>query len=133
MFKKLLCKHSYNFYNTRIDYDFFGYGYYSFEFICPKCKKEIAISQREIDYLWKKFKSEYKKSVALGGEQIDSSKFSIPHYQDCDHLYISPVATLILRKYLECGIDLRQISNNDTQMAHNLSLIIKTDDNLSLK
>lgn len=39
MFKWLSCEHSYQFYNTKIDYDCMGYGYYSFEFVCPKCKK----------------------------------------------------------------------------------------------
>ena len=118
VFKKLLCQHSYQFYNTKIDYDFMGYGYYSFEFICPKCKKEISISQREIDDLWEKLKSEYKKSIVLGEEQVEGSKFTIPHYQDCDHLYHSSVATLMLREYLKYGIDLRQISNKRRNYSH---------------
>lgn len=118
MFKKLLCKHSYIFYNARIKYDFFGYGYYSFEFICPKCKKEITINQREIDYSWEKSKSKYKKSVALGGEQIEDTYFTIPHYHDCDHRYHSPIATLMLREYLKHGVDLKQISKNQSKYSH---------------
>lgn len=118
MFKKLSCEHSYQFYNTRIDYDCMGHGYYNFEFVCPKCKKEISVSQREIDDLWEKLKSEYKKSVALGGEQIESNELSIPHYRDCDHGYYSPVTTLMLRKYLKDGIDLTQISKKQRKCSY---------------
>lgn len=118
MFKKLSCEHSYQFYNTKIDYDFMGYGYYSFEFVCPKCKKETSVSQREINDLWEKLKSEYKKSIILGGEQIEGTHFTIPHYQDCDHRYHSPVATLMLREYLKYGIDLRQISKNQSKYSY---------------
>ena len=118
MFKWLSCEHSYQFYNTRIDYDCMGYGYYSFEFVCPKCKKEISVSQREIDDLWKQLKSDYNKNIVLGGKEIKSSELTIPHYRDCDHSYCSPVATLMLRRYLIKGIDLTQISKKQRKCSY---------------
>ena len=110
MFKKLLCKHTYKFYNKRVEYSTFGYcGYNVFQFICPNCGKEIEISEFDIEREYAALKSDYNKKLALGGTPIKVSSFSYDRHGRCRITHESPVATLMIEKYLKQGIDLRQL------------------------
>lgn len=109
LFKQTFCEHSYKFYNTKIKYDSMGYGYNSFEFVCTKCGQEMCISEREIHNKYSEHKSNYNKKIVLGENHIEGSELIIPRYEDCDICYNSPAITLMLREYLEQGIDLKQI------------------------
>ena len=112
MFKKLLCNHTYKYYNTRVEYaTFSSYGYYVSQFICPNCQKEIEISEFDIKDEYSKLKSKYNKDLVLGGDSIKISSFSHPRHMSCGIRYESPVATLMIEKYLKQGIDLRQLNN----------------------
>lgn len=109
--KKLFCKHNYKFYNT--DKKYVSYTPYNvFEFVCDKCGKEKRISDIEIMDVWSTLKSQYKKSLILGGEPIEESKCVIPSYP-MDKYYCGSVATLMIDEYLSRGIDLREIKPND--------------------
>lgn len=110
MFNKLFCKHMYKYYNLKLDYSFFYNGYYNvFQFICPKCGKKFEISEYDIEQEYYKLASDYNEKIALGGEPVEISSFSYPRHNNCGVLCESPVATLMIEKYLKHGIDLRQI------------------------
>lgn len=110
MFKRLFCKHTYKYYNTRVEYPIFGtYGYNVFQFVCPKCGKETEVSELDIDNAYSKFKSAYNKSRVLEESTINSSRLSIPRHMNIGICYCSPAATLLLNEYAERGIDLKEI------------------------
>lgn len=111
MFKRLFCKHKYKYYNTRVEYPAFGvYGYNVFQFVCTDCGKITEVNQLEIDDSINKAKEFYNRSIALGGERIKSSKFSIRRHNNIGVCYDSPAATLVIESYLNNrGIDLMQL------------------------
>lgn len=112
MFKKLFCRHTYKYYNTRIVYpSFSSYGYNSFQFVCTKCGKEVEINELDIDNDYSKYKSFYKKGIILGKEPIKSSTLSISRHNNIGICYHSPAVTLLLEDYAKLGIDLTELNN----------------------
>ena len=112
MLKRLFCKHKYKYYNTKTSYAPFSfYGYNVFQFICPDCGKKAEIDEYEIKHEYSKLKSKYNKNIALGGSPVESSSFSHSRCGNCGICYESPVATLMIEKYLKKGIDLRELNN----------------------
>lgn len=88
-----------------------SYGYYVFQFVCPNCKKEIEISEYDIRNEYDRLKEEYNRNLILGGNNVETSSFSHPRYLLCNIHYESPVATIMINKYLKKGIDLRELNN----------------------
>ena len=78
---------------------------------CENCGKEIEISELDIKHEYAKLKSDYNKELALGGVSVKTSSFSHSRHGDCGIIYESPVATLMIEKYLRQGIDLKQLSS----------------------
>lgn len=112
MFKRLFCKHKYKYYNTKVSYVPFSFcGYNVFQLVCPNCGKKINIDEYEIKHEYSKLKSYYNKNIALGGNHIESSSFSHSRCGDIGICYDSPIATLMIEKYLKKGIDLRELSD----------------------
>ena len=112
MFKWLFCKHEYKFYNTKVEYPLFGtYGHNVFQFVCPKCGSEVNISETEIKDMLSDLQSDYRRSLALGGNPIEVSELTVPRHLNIDVLYSSPAVTIMLKYYKDKGIDLCQISN----------------------
>ena len=110
MFKKLFCKHTFKYYNTKVGYPLFGmYGYNVFQFICPNCGAEAEISEWDIADEYSKLESKYNKNLALGGDSVKTSSFSHSRYMNCGITYESPVATLMIEEYLKQGVDLKQL------------------------
>ena len=113
LFKWLFCKHTYKYYNTRVEHFLFSsYGYNVFQFVCTKCGDVVEVSQIDIDDAYSKYKAIYNKSCVLGKEPIKSSELTITRHMDCNVCYSSPATTLLLEEYAERGIDLTQINTN---------------------
>lgn len=109
MFKKLFCKHTYKYFNTRVSHFNSSWGYNVFQFVCTKCGKVVEISQLDIDNAYSKYKSIYNKNRVLGKEPIKSSKLSIRRYMNIGIQYESPAMTLVLEEYAKRGIDLMEL------------------------
>lgn len=111
MLKKLLCNHKYKYYNKRIRYGSGSHGYYVFQFVCPNCKKVIEISEYDIKDEYDRLEEEYNRNLILGGNSVEESSFSHPRNLLCNMCYNSPVATIMINKYLKKGIDLRELNS----------------------
>lgn len=110
MFKRLFCKHTYKYFNTRVVYPFASsWGYNSFQFVCPKCGKVVEITETEIDDMYSEYQSKYNKDLALGKPPINSSRLFVPRHFSYGRLYETPVTTLVLDEYSNRGIDLTEI------------------------
>ena len=103
------CNHTYEYYNKKVKYPIGSmYGYYVFEFVCPKCKKTKSVSELDIRDEYDYLQSQYNKAVALGGEQVPSAEFTMPSCTT-PRLFRGPAAALLLQKYLDKGIDLQDL------------------------
>lgn len=114
MFKWLRCKHEYKFYNTKVEYPFGSiYEHNVFQFVCPRCGSEVNISETEIKDMLSELKSDYNRSLALGGKPVESSDIVIDRHNNINVVYSSPAVTLMLNYYKDKGIDLSQIDQRN--------------------
>lgn len=111
MLKKLLCNHKYKYYNKRIRYNSGSFGYYVFQFVCLNCKKIFEISEYDIKDEYDRLKEEYNRNLILGGNSVETSSFSHPRNLLYNICYESPVATIMINKYLKKGVDLRELNS----------------------
>lgn len=119
MFKRLFCKHEYQFYNTKVEYPLFSsFGHNVFQFVCPKCEDEVNISETEIKDMLSELQSNYNKSLALGGQSVESSNIVVKRHNNIDVLYGSPAVTLMLEYYKGKGIDLSQIDQQNKKRGY---------------
>ena len=103
---------SYKYYNTdeKCPSIFAIYKENYFQFVCTEWGHVVEISEKEIENRLRQLKAEYRKQVALGGEEVESSRLVIKKYISLYPIcYESPVVTLLVNEYLEDGIDLKQI------------------------
>lgn len=105
---KLFCKHDYKFSGKQEvpDIIFKGNIIYNFTYVCTKCGKVINTNERELDSEVYRLKRKYIKN---GCKAIESSAISYPRFNDYNICWHGSVITLLIKKYLKKGIDLREI------------------------
>lgn len=126
IFKKLFCKHKYQYFYRTVEYSNWvdSFGYYNFHFVCPACGKSTIVSQLEIEKSIKQLAFQYYKDFALNKqlEPVKSTEFILP-CRVTDKYFNSPAVTLLFESYEQDGIDLRQIENKIENKSENTLLI----------
>lgn len=122
MFKWLRCKHEYKFYNTKVEYPWGSiYGHNVFQFVCPRCRNEVSVSETEIKDMLSELNSDYNRSLVLGGKPVEPSNIVIKRHHNIDVLYSSPAVTLMFKYYKDKGIDLNQIDQQNKRRGYSHS------------
>lgn len=105
------CNHDFKFYHISVEYDHRYPTQHVFEFMCPKCKKEISISEWDIQTVYEEMTRHHGRCKLLNEcQDIEPIDFAIPG-KGTPKLYIGIPATLTFLHFNKIGIDIRQISD----------------------
>jgi hypothetical protein len=113
--KSLFCEHEYKFYYKEKEY---GPGRLQpdmrFYFVCPKCKKQISLLDRDIKEVYNEFSHEAALQQALAPEALPSISFSVPYaisYGTAIIFMTGHAAYLTKEHFLKQGIDVTHLND----------------------
>ena len=105
------CNHEFKFYHTSTEYHNRYPTQHVFEFMCPRCKKELNISEWDIQTVYEEMTKHYDRCKLLNEyEDIEPIDITIPG-RGTPKLYTGIPATLTFLHFNKIGIDIRQISD----------------------
>lgn len=108
---QLSCNHNFKFYHTSVEYDHRYPTQHIFEFMCPQCKKELSVSEWDIQTVYEQMTKQYDRCKVLNEyENIEPVEFTIPG-RGTPKLYTGIPATLTFLHFNKIGVDVRQISD----------------------
>lgn len=116
-FKK--CQHDFKYYYKEKDYeDWRITPSYKFFFICPKCKKEVAVKECDILTVYEELQQQEARDRVLGITGLPTVSFIIPYsLGKGDQILkrLSGNAAYKTRQHFlnTCGIDITIIDNNN--------------------
>lgn len=109
---QLSCNHNFRFYHTSVEYDHRYPTQHIFEFMCPQCKKELSVSEWDIQTVYEQMTKQYDRCKVLNEyENIEPIDFTIPG-RGTPKLYTGIPATLTFLHFNKIGVDIRQISDS---------------------
>lgn len=113
--KSLFCEHEYKFYYKEKEYaPGRSQPDMRFYFVCPKCKKQISLLDRDIQEVYNEFAHASALQQALAPEALPTISFWVPYaigYGIANIFMDGHAAYLTKEHFLKQGIDVTHLNN----------------------